>query len=78
MYYYYIQNQNTIITHDGDVQTGIIHMPESEFLAKVQVPYQKTYWIPDPYSVRYKRKNFQNHLYFQALWNEMNHEEKKK
>lgn len=78
MYYYYIKDSNTIITHDGDVQTGIVHMSVEEFLSKVKVPYQESYWLPDPYSIRYKRKNFQNHLYFQDQWRKIIHEEKKK
>lgn len=75
MHYYYIKNPNTIITHDGNVQTGIVHMSESDFLRMVQVDYQKTYWVPDPYSIRYKSKSFQNHLYFQQLWKNMINEE---
>jgi hypothetical protein len=78
MHYYYILNNNTIITHDGEVQTGIIHMSVETFLSKVKVNYEQTYWLPDPFIKRYKRKNFQNHLYCQHQWRELINEKEKK
>ena len=60
--YYYVLDENTIITHDGYLQLGLFLMNEETFLSSVKVNYQKVYWIPDTFSKRYKRVNFQNHL----------------
>jgi hypothetical protein len=54
--------KNTLITHDGEVQLGMYNMSITQFLEKVSVEYVKTYWLPDTFSQRYKRVNFQKHL----------------
>lgn len=60
--YYYILNENTFITHDGHIQLGIHNMCIQEFLKNTQVTYIETYWVPDVFSQRYKRVNYQKHL----------------
>lgn len=54
--------KNKLITHDGNVQLGVISMSLEEFMKKVKVDYTITYWIPDTFSQRYKRINYQHHL----------------
>jgi hypothetical protein len=53
---------NTLITHDGEVQLGVFHMSINEFLQKSSAEYIETYWLPDTFSHRYKRLNYQKHL----------------
>lgn len=60
--YYYIVDKETIVTHDGHVQLGVFYMSEETFLSKVKVDYTETYWLPDIFSKRYKRVNYQHHL----------------
>lgn len=54
--------ENKLITHDGEVQLGIFYMPMEQFLEIVGIEYTETYWLPDTFSKRYKRLNYQNHL----------------
>jgi hypothetical protein len=54
--------KNKLITHDGEVQIGVYHMSLKDFLEKTKVDYIETYWIPDIFSQRYKRINYQHHL----------------
>lgn len=54
--------ENTLITHDGEVQLGIFFMSIRKFLESVGKDYTETYWIPDTFSHRYKRNNYQKHL----------------
>jgi hypothetical protein len=54
--------ENTLITHDGEVQLGVFFMSIGEFLKKASVEYTETYWLPDTFSHRYKRLNYQKHL----------------
>lgn len=61
-HYVYQMNDTTLITHDGYVQLGMFNMRLEEFLSKVQVEYTETYWVPDTFSKRYKRANYQKHL----------------
>lgn len=65
MLYYFKLDEETFITHDGYCQLGIFHNLEY-FLANVKIEYQETYWIPDTFNNRYKRKNYQVHLQQQA------------
>jgi hypothetical protein len=60
--YVYQKNENTLITHDGDVQLGIYFMSLEKFNSLSKVNYQQTYWIPDVFKNRYKRLNYQKHL----------------
>lgn len=60
--YYFILDKDTFITHDGHVQLGFNRMPLNEFLDKVEVEYVETHWLPDVFSNRYKRSNYQKHL----------------
>jgi hypothetical protein len=55
-------DENKLITHDGEVQLGMYFMSIGQFLEKVRVEYIKTYWLPDTFSHRYKRVNYQKHL----------------
>jgi hypothetical protein len=66
-------NENMLITHDGEVQLGLFHMNIDEFLQKSSVEYIETYWLPDTFSHRYKRLNYQKHLN-QASVGTKNHE----
>jgi hypothetical protein len=54
--------ENKLITHDGEVQLGMFSMTMRQFLEKVGAEYTETYWLPDTYSHRYKRINYQKHL----------------
>lgn len=60
--YVYQLNETTLITHDGYVQLGIYKMSLEKFFSMVQVEYIETYWIPDVFTKRYKRSNYQKHL----------------
>ena len=55
-------SKDTLITHDGEVQLGFFSMSMDEFLKKVKVDCVETYWLPDIFSNRYKRLNYQKHL----------------
>lgn len=61
-FYVYVLNEHTLITHDGHIQLGIYHMTLEEFMSKVLVEYTETYWMPDTFSNRYKRANYQKLL----------------
>lgn len=65
MLYYYIIDENTFITHDGYCQLGIFH-DLNFFKNNVGVEYCEAHWCPDPFSIRYKRPNFQKHLQHQG------------
>jgi len=60
--YYCVIDENSFITHDGYMQLGYHTMPLTEFLEKAQVTYIETNWIPDIFTKRYKRANYQKHL----------------
>ena len=50
-----------LITHDGHVQMGFFrHSLETHLRMNAETNWQVTYWMPDPFSVRYKRVNFQH------------------
>lgn len=55
-------SENTLITHDGEVQLGVYSMSMNDFLNVAKAEYVETYWIPDTFCHRYKRINFQKHL----------------
>jgi hypothetical protein len=61
-HFVYQKDENTLITHDGEVQLGILHTTLEDFLSRVQVSYQVVHWVPDTFNQRYKRINFQKHL----------------
>lgn len=61
-HFVYQKDENTLITHDGEVQLGIIHMPLEKFLSLAQVDYHVVHWVPDLFNKRYKRMSFQKHL----------------
>ena len=61
MLYYYRLDDNNFITHDGYCQLGIFHDLDF-FLQNAKVEYLETYWLPDVFSKRYKRINYQTHL----------------
>jgi hypothetical protein len=60
-------DENTLITHDGNVQTGYFKMRLEDFLEQVKVEYIETYWIPDCFLNRYKRANYQKHLNYASI-----------
>jgi hypothetical protein len=66
MLYYYRVDDNNFITHDGYCQLGIFHDLDF-FLQNVKIQYTETYWLPDVFSKRYKRINFQTHLKHQSI-----------
>ena len=50
-----------LITHDGYVQMGIFkHSLEDHLRLNSETNWQVTYWMPDPFNIRYKRINFQH------------------
>ena len=55
-------SENHILTHDGVSQLGSFHCSLEWFTEHVQVEYQITYWVPDVYTNRYPRSNYQRHL----------------
>lgn len=55
-------SENTLITHDGEVQLGVFYMSMEQFLGNAKTEYHETYWIPDIFSRRYKRIKYQKHL----------------
>lgn len=57
-----VETGNGLITHDGEFQLGFFRMSLDDFLDKVKIDYQVTYWLPDPMGNRYKRSNYQKHL----------------
>jgi hypothetical protein len=57
-----VETKNGLITHDGEFQLGFFRMSLEDFLKKVGMDYQVTYWLPDPMGNRYKRSNYQKHL----------------
>lgn len=54
--------KNKLLTHDGEVQLGIFFTSIEQFLNQAKANYTETYWIPDTFSHRYKRLNYQKHL----------------
>jgi hypothetical protein len=54
--------ENKLITHDGEVQLGVFFTSMRQFLEEAKADYTETYWIPDTFSHRYKRNNYQKHL----------------
>jgi hypothetical protein len=56
-------DKDTIITHDGYCQLGTFHkMTKEKFLSMVKVEYIEVNWIPDVFTKRYKRLNYQKLL----------------
>ena len=62
MLYVYRHSENHLITHDGHVQLGSLHCTLEWYLDKVQVPVSVVYWVPDAFSKRYPRQNYQRHM----------------
>jgi hypothetical protein len=62
MLYFCELNENTIVTHDGFFQLGVIHMSKDDFIKNAKIKYTEVYWIPDVVSNRYKTISYQNHL----------------
>lgn len=60
--YVYQMSETTLITHDGHVQLGIYNMTIEEFLSKAEIDYIQTHWVPDIFTQRYKRANYQKLL----------------
>lgn len=54
--------ENKVLTHDGESQLGIFHMPLEQFKSMAKADFQETYWIPDSFKNRYKRISYQKHL----------------
>jgi hypothetical protein len=59
--------KNKLITHDGEVQLGMYFMSIDQFLEKASVDYVTTYWLPDTFSHRYMRVNYQKHLNYASI-----------
>ena len=55
-------NEDMLITHDGEVQLGIYHSTLENFMSMTKETYIETYWMPDVFSHRYKRNNYQKHM----------------
>ena len=55
-------DEDTLLTHDGEVQLGIYHTTIENFMSMVKEKYIETYWMPDVFSHRYKRNNYQKHM----------------
>lgn len=55
-------DDHTLITHDGYIQLGYYNMSLKEFFEKTKVKYLETHWIPDTFTNRYRRVNYQKHL----------------
>ena len=55
-------DEDTLLTHDGEVQLGIYHTTIENFMSTVKEKYIETYWIPDVFSHRYRRNNYQKHM----------------
>lgn len=54
---------NKCITHDGYIQIGIFpHSAERHVELCSEVEWQITYWMPDKFSIRYPRSNYQHHM----------------
>ena len=52
-----------LVTHDGYIQMGVFHHSLEEHLRlNSKVEWQVTYWVPDTFSMRYKRANYQHHM----------------
>ena len=60
---YVFQSDGHLVTHDGHVQLGCHHMTMEEFMSfdRGNVKFLETYWLPDIFSNRYQRYNFQAH-----------------
>jgi hypothetical protein len=71
MLYVYQLNENTIITHDGYIQTGVYkNYTVEQFLKlanKKETLYAESYWIPDIFIHRYPRANYQTHLKYATV-----------
>ena len=49
------------VTHDGYIQIGIFnHTVEKHLELNPLIDWQVTYWMPDPFCIRYKRINYQH------------------
>lgn len=66
MLYVYQLNENTIILHDGYIQTGVYTDYTVERFLKLankkETLYVESHWCPDIFIHRYKRANYQKHL----------------
>ena len=60
--YFVKVNENMLITHDGEVQLGLYNTTLENFMSMTKEEYTETYWMPDTFSQRYKRNNYQKHL----------------
>ncbi len=60
---YVVQEDGYLITHDGHVQLGCHKISMEEFLSmdRGHIRYVEVHWMPDPFSKRYQRANFQSH-----------------
>lgn len=54
--------ENVLVTHDGYCQLGLYYMSLKQFMSMAKVKYIESYWLPDTFSNRYKRINYQRHL----------------
>ena len=54
-------SENECVTHDGYIQIGIFnHSVEKHLELNPTINWQETYWMPDPFCIRYKRINYQH------------------
>ncbi len=54
-------DDNSCVTHDGYIQIGIFnHSVEKHLKLNPLINWQVTYWMPDPFCIRYKRINYQH------------------
>ena len=53
-------SDNECVTHDGYIQIGVFnHSVEKHLELNPLIDWQITYWMPDPFCIRYKRASFQ-------------------
>ena len=53
-------SENECVTHDGYIQIGIFnHSVKKHLELNPTINWQETYWMPDPFCIRYKRASFQ-------------------
>jgi predicted RNA-binding protein with PIN domain len=64
-------NEDTIILHDGYIQTGVYkNYTVEKFLKLVnknETLYTESHWIPDIFIHRYARANYQTHMKYATV-----------
>ena len=59
--YLHSLNEHSCISHDGYIQLGSFsHTVEKHLELCPEQEWQVTYWMPDPFCIRYPRPNYQH------------------